>query len=247
MNPEEKTENDNMDMKNNILGEIRSGVVLMRPKASFTFKLILLIFLVSLITGVSIFILNLIVFSARINHYDALLGFGASGLYTFIKFFPWYLMMLDVVLILLLLALVRKFRFGYKIPVLYLLSGIFASTILFAVALDFGTELNESLLKRSDKLPGPIEKLYLTAEKRIPSGSGICFCKIISIDGNTLVAEDNRNAGFRFKVLFPSKSTEKMLLEIVPGSVVFIAGVEKDGVIEAFGISNINPRIKIGN
>src|SRR5690348_1082993 len=116
----EHNEQDNM--KQDIMNRIKSGELDMRPRIYFMLKLAALIVLMVATLVVSIFILTFILFSIRINSQDVLLGFGSRGLTTFLRFFPWGLLFIDIALIFLSQHLLRQFRFGYRIPALYVLA-----------------------------------------------------------------------------------------------------------------------------
>ena len=74
-----------------------------------------------------------------------------------------------------------------------------------------------------------------------PPGSGICRCTILAIEGNVLTVEDTRPIGdsgatTTLTVVLPLDSRRATTTDLAVGDVVFIAGEEKDGVIEAFGV-----------
>src|SRR5437773_112715 len=101
------------NLKEQLLRDIRSGEVAMRPRYFFMLKIAALASVAAGVLAVSIFILNFILFGLRINHHEELLGFGTQGFLAFLRFFPWYLLILDVALITLLEFLLRRFKFGY--------------------------------------------------------------------------------------------------------------------------------------
>lgn len=147
-------------LKDRILEEIRHGKVAMRPRAYFVLQVsaLAVVALAALVT--SVFIFNFIVFSLRVNHEDLLLGLGPRGWGAFIAFFPWTLLVLDIMLVLALEFLVRKFSWGYKVPMLYLLGGLLVLTILAGVVLDRGTPLNDRLWRGHRGLPPPFGQIY---------------------------------------------------------------------------------------
>lgn len=225
------------NIKEQILKDIREKNIKMRPKLYYTIKVILLISTLTAIIFSTIFLFNFILFSMRINCHDALLGFGPKGWKMFIMNFPWYLLAIDLILILILEWLLRQFRFGYKSPMLYLLGGILVITITSGFILDKGTELNDRFYENKGQgLPIFINSIYSGAQHIPPKGSGLCRCAIISIKDNILVVEDARTGTTTISVVVPKNSYRATTTNLNIGDIIFIAGEERDGIIEAFGI-----------
>jgi hypothetical protein len=148
------------NLKEKILKDIRSGEVTMRPRIYFMLQIAALVLLALVVLVISVFIFNFIVFSIRINGDDAFLGFGPRGWGAFIQFFPWTLLVLDVALVALLEWLLRNFRFGNKIPALYLLGGLLALTVITGVIIDRATPFNDRMMERRHDLPPPFGFVY---------------------------------------------------------------------------------------
>lgn len=235
-------EDNKINIKDKILTDINCGKISMRPRLEFTMRFVALVVLASSILLLSIFILNFLAFSIRVSHHESLLGFGARGIFSFLLIFPWMLLALDIVLILALEWLVRKFEFGYKMPVLYLLGGLFTITIVSGLLVDRGTPFNDHMLAKSQSVPLPLG-FYQHAKIVPPQGSGVCFCTVVSVEGNKIVVYDNRsedNEEDTLTVFFPEDNNfENITTTLKVGNTVLLAGDEKDGVVQAFGIQNI--------
>lgn len=235
-------ENKNLNLKDRLLKDIRSGDVAMRPKFYFTLKVAALVVGVLAAVVITVFIFNFILFTIRINSQDALLGFGPRGWEAFMRFFPWHLLVLDIALVVGLQWLLRQFKFGYKIPVLYLLAGLLVAAIAAGFVLDRGTPINDRLYEmRGRGLPPPLGNFYDRARRPPPPGSGVCRCAIVSIEGNTLVVEDTRNGTTTLKVVLPMDNPRATTTNLKVGDTVFIAGEEENGVIRAFGVRKEPP------
>lgn len=154
------------NLKEKILADIRSGQVQMRPRLYFVLQVAALCMLAFVVLVISVFIITFILFSIRINRADTLLGFGPQGWGAFIHFFPWDLLLIDIALIALLQALLRTFRFGNKIPALYLLVGLLAATLVAGLVIDRGTPFNDTMMERHAGLPPPFGDLYGRARHR---------------------------------------------------------------------------------
>lgn len=232
-------------LKERLLHDIKDGKVAMRPRIYFTLRLAALIATLIAILVISVFIVNFISFSIRISMSDALLGFGAPGVGAFFAHFPWHLAVLDALLILLLQYLLRHFSFGYRIPVLYLVGVLIAGASLFGVTLDRATPFNERMHERRMYLPPGPRGMY-EGVRPPPKGSGICRCKILAVEGNILTVEDIRpdadSATSSLIVVLPSDSRRATTTGLTVGDIVFIAGKEEGGVIEAFGVRKVGDR-----
>lgn len=225
------------DIKDYILRKINTKELSMRPKLFFTLKIVAVAMLAALVLLVSIFILNFILFSIRINSHDALLGFGPRGWSAFAHFFPWPLLILDIIFVTLLGFLLRKFRFGYKTPVLYLLVALLGGSAVLGFVVDRGTGMNERFLRNSDerKGPPPFGDIYGHARRPLPPGSGLFSGVIESIDGRTLFVKDARSTT-TLKVILQENNTRATTTGLAVGDMVFGAGEMKEGVMEAYGV-----------
>lgn len=239
----ENQANNQINIKDKILTEINSGNVSMRPKLQFTMRFVALVVLASSILILSIFILNFLSFSVRMSHHDSLLGFGLRGILTFLLIFPWMLLALDIALIIMLEWLVRKFEFGYRMPVLYLLGGLFTITIVSGLLVDRGTPLNDNMFKKSQGVPSPFTSFYKHAKIVPAQGSGVCVCKVVSVEKNKIIVEDSRSKDDEEDVLtvfFPENGDFKDVTSTLQaGNTIFLAGDEIDGVVQAFGVRTI--------
>lgn len=233
-------------MRERILEKIDSQELSMRPKIYFTLKVAALVLVALAVLAISIFIFNFILFSVRINSHDSLLGFGPRGIEAFLLFFPWVWLAFDIALISLLEWLLRGFRFGYKIPVLYLLLFIFVITTFTALAIDRGTDVNDRLLRRADRHELPFGGEFFEGARRPMPGSGVCICTITAIKGNVLSVLDTRNgSSTSLTVVLPLNDPRATTTLLIVGDTVFIAGDVEKGMIRAFGVRKVSPENRI--
>lgn len=227
-------------IKEAILHKINAKELSMRPKVYFTLKLAAAAVLTLAVMLISVFILNFILFSIRINGHNALLGFGPRGWGAFLHFFPWGLLVTDIVFILVLERLVRNFRFGYRVPTLYLLAGLVASTALLGFAIDRGTDVNDRLLRHSDAQHGhpPFIDIYGNARRPIPPSSGLCLCTVQSIDDDTIIVKDTRSTT-TLTLTFNDEAPYATSTGLHVGDTVFVAGEVRDGAVNAFGLKKV--------
>ncbi len=225
----------------------------MRPRLYFTVKLVILAVIALAVLLISIFIFNFILFSIRLNSHDVFLGFGPRGFLTFLYFFPWSWLIVDLILIGGLEWLLRRFRFGYKIPILYLLAGILFATVALGFVFDRGTDWNDRMLRRAELHHPPLpfnfhaeemfEGVYRQARRPLPPRSGICKCIIVSIEKNVLTAQDTRTGTTTvLTIVLPLNDPHATTTSLEVGDIVFIAGDRENDSIRAFGVRKmINP------
>lgn len=166
---------DRTPLKDRVLERIREKRVSMRPRSYFTFENFLAGFVALVILVVSVAILNFIFFGLRVNGHESLLSFGPRGIAAFLLVFPWPLLALDVLLVLFLETLLRRYKFGYRSPTLYLLIGLLAVAITGGLAIDRATDVNDRLLNTADHggLLPPFGELYERIRVPAPHDRGI--------------------------------------------------------------------------
>jgi hypothetical protein len=230
-------------IKEAILHKINTKELLMRPKLYFTIKVAAIIILALSVLLISVFIINFILFGIRINSHEMLLDFGPRGWGVFLRFFPWLLLLLDIVLIIILETLVRNFKFGYKIPALYLLLGLLASIGFLGFVIDRGTDVNDRLLVQSDmhRDHPPFMGIYGSARRAVTPGSGLCLCTVESIIDDTIVVRDTRSTT-TLVLTINDEAPYATSTGLQVGDTVFVAGEVRDGVVKAFGVKKVPSR-----
>jgi hypothetical protein len=150
------------NFKERVLKRIEADDVKAYSKAHFALRMMLLIVVSILILLVSICLFSYICFSVRMSGHGSLSGPGQNGILTFLQFFPWTQLAIDIILVGLLQWLLRKFRFGYHIPVLHLLCALLIVTGATGYVVYRETGFNEMLLQQAEQnhLPPPLENLY---------------------------------------------------------------------------------------
>lgn len=231
-------------MHENILERIRTDTVHQVSKSHFVLKMIFTIAVAIVTLLVSISIFNFILFGLRIHHHELLLGFGLRGLWTFALLFPWGLLAVDMLLVALLEWLLRQFRFGYRVPILYLLGILLIVTVSCGVIIDRATSFNDGLLGQADahQLPPLLNELYEGMRVPPPPESGVCKCVITAINGSTLTAyNEDQGTSTTYKVqILQDGDTDADDHPFKIGDTIFIAGDEQHNVIRAFGVRHFS-------
>lgn len=158
----EYNETREKNFKERVLKRIDASNVQAYSKAHFTLHMILLVVVAVLISLVSICLFSYICFNVRMGGHGSLLSLGLAGILPFLQFFPWAQLVIDIALVGILQWLLRKFRFGYHIPVLYLLLALFIVTGVAGYVVYRETGFNEMLFHEANqnRLPPPLENLY---------------------------------------------------------------------------------------
>ncbi len=239
MNTENKTENQ-INIKEKVLDQIKSGKVSMRSKAYFLAKLGLLTFVTILTTLVSIFLLSFIIFSSSVDGSIFLVRFGGSGLYNFVLTLPWYLLVVDIFLLLFLDLLLKSFRFGYKSPVLYLFIGTFVVVTIVSTSINL-TSFHQRVMNSvgGGKIPF-FPNLYtgVGSEKQKP---GTWKGYVGKINGNSFKFRYVKGITGEFgdaEVFAVNEIT--VVGKLFEGDMVFVAGNILDNRIMAYGIKKLN-------
>ncbi len=239
MNTENKTENQ-INIKEKVLDQIKSGKVSMRSKAYFLVKLGLLTFVTILTTLVSVFLLSFIIFSSSVDGSIFLVRFGGSGLYNFVLTLPWYLLVVDIFLLLFLDLLLKSFRFGYKSPVLYLFIGTFVVVTIVSTSINL-TSFHQRVMNSvgGGKIPF-FPNLYtgVGSEKQKP---GTWKGYVGKINGNSFKFRYVKGITGEFgdaEVFAVNEIT--VVGKLFEGDMVFVAGNILDNRIMAYGIKKLN-------
>ncbi|HWP61622.1 MAG TPA: hypothetical protein VN495_03395 [Candidatus Paceibacterota bacterium] len=163
------------DLKDRVLGKIRSGEVMMHSRTYFALKIVALVIVLFLALVVSVLLFSFIFFTVRLNILDAMTHRGPNGFMLFVRLFPWHLLLLDIILIALAEILMRTFRFAYGSPTLYLLVGLIACVLALGLFIDRATSFNDDMRMRahSNGLPEPLNDMYehIHRDDLFPPGS----------------------------------------------------------------------------
>jgi hypothetical protein len=236
---ENDTQQSNLDANttasSKVLEKIRHKQVAMKPRLYFTLKSIALIVVAVLTLLISVAIGCFILFSIRTSYETSLLGFGPHGVLIFLQLFPWGLLIADIALIILLEWMLRRFRFGYKSPLLYLLFAIIVLTISVTVVLDQSHASDEFLQGAHEHGVPLMGNLYDQGRRPPPPGSGACPCVVTAIDGAILTMQEQVPDGTTrdVTVILPNDQASST---IQVGDHLFIIGNFQNGILHAVDV-----------
>lgn len=228
------------DVKKTVLGKIESGEVRMHSQVYFVVRVLFLIAVVLFTLIISALLVSFIIFSIRESGRWFLLGYGTRGVLTFFILFPWLLLLLDLLLLILLEWLLKHFRFAYKKPLLYLfIGGVFLS-LIGGFSID-ASALHRNFLRETQAKRLPMLVPIYEHARRPSPGHDVFRGVITSIAGNNLTVQaddhDQDNDDGVRKVIVPPDLLPGETFKV--GDEVFVAGNEMDGQIRSYGLTKM--------
>ncbi|MDE1970272.1 MAG: hypothetical protein KGI50_01715 [Patescibacteria group bacterium] len=224
------------DISTRVLEKIKEKKIHMRPKLYFAAQIILVAVLSLGALILTMFIMSFVLFSLQESGEQFLLGFGLSGIITFLILFPWMLFEIDIILVLLVEWLWRLFKFGYRTSLLAIFLLIIMVALLGSLALN-STSLHRALLDKADQDKLPLIGSWYEQIHDSHVTHGIFRGKIISIKNKTVVIShddtDRDTDDGTWTVMLPSVFNVATLHE---GDKLYVAGDNNNGIIQAYGI-----------
>ncbi len=227
-------------IKEKVLEKIKAEKVSMTPRMYFTVKVIMLSFVVLLVLFITSFLISFILFSIRVSGRMSLLGFGGQGIRTFFALFPWTFFAIDLALLALLEICLKRFRFGYRSPFVYLSGSIVVVSVALALIMD-STHVHPFIEKRIGHEATPTPGNFYIHVRRPPHERGIFKGIVASTSDHMFLLQyndlDSENDDGMRVVYLP----ENFPIEKLPhvGDALFVAGEVSGDDIRAFGFKII--------
>lgn len=229
---------DNKNQKSareSVLKIIESGQAKMIPKRNFVIRAAIAAISEIIIFLMLLYLASFILFILKQTGVLFMPIFGLQGWYVFFAYFPWFLIFISLIFVIILEMFVRHYPFAYRRPLLYSGLVIIFFVLLGGIVVE-GTSLHKILCEDSEKsdLPvvGPLCRQYERQElKDIHRGR---ITKII-------------NSGFVVR----SQRGEILIVNIIPktrlpygagfveGDTVVIFGNRDHEMIQAIGIRQV--------
>ena len=134
-------------MSQNIMDQIRQGKIKMKPKIYYILGSILTF--IGLISSVfsSIFLFSILRFSLRTH-----LGRGVQlKLETILSNFPWWIIILAIISLVIGIWLIRKYNFSYKIKPIILIAAFVLSVVIGGWIFDM-SGINDSISRKNGRM-----------------------------------------------------------------------------------------------
>ena len=226
-----KTDQQNRGVEK-ILEAIREKKVSMRPRTYFILRMAALLSIAIAVLIVSVFIFGFIFWSVTMSGQSLLLGFGTPGWLIFLTLFPWWLLLLDVALLILFESLMRQFSFGYRVPVLYLLIALLLGSATIGILLEDFIHVQERIGVRVQNHQIPVLSGWYDSAAHPSHSSEVCKCLVVGIGTSTLFVTDEWDFATvtpaREEVMFADASTTS---GFKIGDQIFIIGRETGRVL----------------
>jgi hypothetical protein len=231
-----------LNPQDTILKQIENGTLCMRPRILFTLRFLAVLGTALVVLLLSSYVGSLILFSLEEGGEELLLGFGMRGVLTFLALFPWRLLLVDIVAIVVLRFLLQGLRPIYRFSFSTVLLVLGIASVLLALLIS-STPLHRFLLERAltDELPligGLYNDLHTPDESQ-----GEFRGTIIRIEGRTLIIahdDGDHDADDGVRIITVPESADMATFTI--GEEVYVAG-EEFGLsehIKAYGIQKIH-------
>lgn len=213
----------------------------MRPRVYFLFRIILMAALAVVTFALAMLVLSFVFFSIHESGEQFLLGFGYRGFLAFAALFPWGLLAVTIVLILLLDYVLRYFKFGYRVPMLRIFLIVLAGVVVAGIGINI-TPFHSSLLTTADSDRLPLIGSWYEQIHDSHQSQGVYRGVVSSIQGNTIVIthsdNDHDTDEGSWTILIPPGLDASMLHA---GEHVYVAGTLVQGVVTAYGIAPFTP------
>ena len=219
--------------------KIQSSETHMHSRVYFTLRTVGLVALSILILSTSALIVNFILLSVHMNSTHELLGFGSRGWEAFLQFFPWGLLVVDVVSVVFLVALLHTFRLGYRVPLVYVFGILLFVVVIVGVIMERHTPMN-TLIDREMRGPGMHQGMMGGMWNRMhappPPGEGVCRCEIISMETNGRFTARDVFSGVTYQVIVSGDTPYATTTGLTVGDRVYLAGDSEGDVLTVFGL-----------
>jgi hypothetical protein len=231
-------------MENNIqeqvLKKIRTGEISKRSRFYFVVQIILTTTFALITFALSVFVLSFIVFSIHESGEQFLLGFGQKGFVTLLQLFPWFTLMLVIILLLILEWLIRSFKFAYRVSILRIFLSIALITIVGSASVNF-TPLHMFLEDRADHDSLPIlgEAYENLHDSHQPQGAFRGTVRFIATSTFTISHDDHDNdADDGNWTIAPPNGFD--MHSILVGDDVYVGGTLTGDVVHAYDIQQFS-------
>lgn len=228
---------ENKKLQDRILGAIKKGEVVMRPRWHFVLKTILAILGVTMVSLVLVYLTSLIIFGLRESGIIFAPGFGFRGILIFARSLPWILIVLVGILLIVLELLVKKYSFAYRRPIVISAFGMLAVVCVTGWVLT-RTTLHGAIMERAERfnipVVGPAYRGIREPKFKDAEVGKIMVLNAKGFDMETLHKE----------VIIVSITPHTRILRHVqldPGDYVMVIGPRIGNIVEAFGVREIPP------
>lgn len=231
MNNFEKIKN----LREEVLGKIKSGSIKPHSKFYFTFRNALLVLVIVVIFLILLFITSFVIFALKTSELWFLPIFGIQGIEILISNFPWILVFAIIIFTVFLEVLANRFNFVFLKPLLYSLLLIIFIVVAFSFFIN-STPLHPFVYEKARKENISVLKPFYDKFTR-PNPTDFHPGTVIDeIKDNTFAIELADKTKISVKI---SENTRiRPEFKIYRGGRILVIGKIKNGIIEAEAIDN---------
>ncbi len=224
-------------IKENIVSKIERGELKMRTKSYFILKSFLIFGSLSLFFLFTLYIGSLVVFVLRANNILFFYGTGFHGIKTVIFSFPWYLVLLALILIVFLEIIGKNFRVVYRKPLIYSLIAIMILSLTGSILVD-SFSMHDSLFKMANEEKLPIGgRMYRNLGNLDIENAH--FGEILKKENNNWTMRLENNEIVSLKITNETRG-KRVFEEIKEGSEVVVIGELENEEINVLGFRRVN-------
>ena len=236
------TQDQKKTLKDSILAAIDAGQVTMKPRWHFVAKAVLLVVGI-VFTGLALLYLSSFIFFML---YQTGLwfvpDFGSRGLKDFLFDFPWLLVLLAGIMVVLLQILVKKYSFSYGRPLLYSVLAILLLVILGGFALSL-TPVHRALFHQARNANLPLAGGFYMQYGMPGLNSKVFQGQITDLASDGIIILTPRNEVLTVTATPDTILRSKAGFDV--GDKILVVGDKNGSLIWAYGIREFDEDIEI--
>jgi len=224
-------------LEKNVMDAIHSGRVQMRPRWKFLLSGFLAALGIMILVLTLLFIASFAIFMLRQDGALFVPVFGMRGVFAFFSALPLVLIVLLLLFLVILEILVRRYRVGYRMPLLVSVLAILLIVVVGGYALE-RTRIHDELLRDArgpGGLPPPLSIMYRAGSQDVP---GIYRGDVVSVIPGGFLLSDENGAGTTTILIDPSTRLP-LGAGFTVGEEVVVFGTEASGTVHAFGVREV--------
>ncbi len=227
--------------KKNILEQISSGQVKMKPRWQFVLRTVLLGIGIILAALAIIYFASLTVFVLRLQGILFVPTFGIVGIYSFINSAPWLFILITIAFVIVLQILVHKYQFVYGKPLFYSIAALMV-LVLISVILIEQTSLHPGLYSQSKNGRFPFLGGIYEHPIMMHMPQNVTAGLITEIVDPGMKIKTNQDV--EYIVLIGQNTKMPYNQEFDIGDMVVVLGNREDGRIQAVGIRSFDDHLE---
>ncbi len=218
-----------------VLKSIKDGNLAMKPRWHFLLKASMLISAIFVMVFALLYVISFAVFTMKQTGAWYVVDFGTRGWYTFLSSIPWILGLCTIIFLITLEMLVRRYSFGYRMPLLISAIAIIFITITGGI-LVAQTQLHRSILKYAEQNRLPFANSFYRGFAPRPIKEAH-IGTIIEINGKGFIVQSPWND--TFLVATTSGTRFPFGYAFKAGDSVVIFGMNASGTVHAMGMRKL--------